>query len=71
MLTSLISLLQGNVKKPEIMMKRFIWNDKISTSSEQLEELQWDFHERCELKLKVTKNQGFTLSQNFSKSIKI
>ena len=52
-------------------MKRLIWNDKISTSSEQLDELQRDFQGRCELKLKVTKKQSFTLSQNFSKSIKI
>ena len=38
-----------------------ILNKKISISSEQLEELQWNFQERCDLVLKV-KKQGFTLS---------
>ena len=30
--------------------------------SEPLEEFQLTFHERCDLILKVTKNQGFTFS---------
>ena len=53
-------------------MKRLILNDKISISSEQLEELQLDFQERCKLKLKVTKKTRLhSLSQNFSKSLKV
>ena len=42
-----------------------ILNEKISISSEQLEELQWNFHERCDLILKVTKKQDFTLSLEY------
>ena len=58
-------------KKSEILMKRLTLNDKISISSEKLEQLPWDFQERCELKSKVTKKQGITLSQSLSKLIKI
>ena len=47
-------------------MKRLIWNNKISTSSEQLEELQWDCQERCELKLKVTKKNKASFSLKVS-----
>ena len=68
---NVIILSQGSVKKPKILMKRLIWNNKISIASQQLEEFQWDFLERCELKSKVTQKQGFNLSQNLSKSIKI
>ena len=39
-----------------------ILSEKISISSEQLEELQWNFQEKRDLVLKVTKMQGFTLS---------
>ena len=42
-----------------------ILNEKISISSEQLEELQWNFQERRDLVLKVTKKQGFTLSLEY------
>ena len=41
-------------------------NEKISISSEQLEELQWNFQERRDLILKVTKKQGFTLSLEYT-----
>ena len=43
-----------------------ILNEKISTSSEQLEELQWNFQERRYLILQVTKKQGFTLSLEYT-----
>ena len=43
-----------------------ILNEKISISSEQLEELQWNFQERRDLILKVTKKQGFTLSLEYT-----
>ena len=43
-----------------------ILNEKISTSSEQLEELKWNFQERRDLILKVTKKQGFTLSLEYT-----
>ena len=39
-----------------------ILSEKISISSEQVEELQWNFQEKRDLVLKVTKMQGFTLS---------
>ena len=41
-------------------------NEKISISSEQLEELQWNFQERRDLILQVTKKQGFTLSLEYT-----
>ena len=43
-----------------------ILNEKISISSEQLEELQWNFQERRDLILQVTKKQGFTLSLEYT-----
>ena len=36
-------------------MKVLILNETISESSEQLQELQWNFQKRCDLILKVTK----------------
>ena len=33
---------------------------------EQLEELQWNFQERCDLMFKVTKKQGFALSLEYT-----
>ena len=42
-------------------IEMLILSEKISISSEQLEELQWNFQEKRDLVLKVTKMQGFTL----------
>ena len=38
-------------------MKVLILNETISESSEQLQELQWNFQKRCDLILKVTKKK--------------
>ena len=47
----------------EKLMKILILNEKISISSQKVEKLQWNFNERCDLILKVTKKeQGFTFS---------
>ena len=43
-----------------------ILNEKISISSEQLGELQWNFQEKCDLILEVTKKQDFTLSLEYT-----
>ena len=44
------------------MMKILILNKKTSLPSEQFEEIYRNFQERCDLILKATKKQGFTLS---------
>ena len=64
MITSLISFYKevSGTRAIEVL----ILNEKISISSEQLEELQWNFQERRDLILKVTKKQGFTLSLEYT-----
>ena len=64
MLTSLVSLQQGNAKKETNEKSVKIVNierENIFISSELLNEFQCNFLESCGL-LKVTKKQGFTLS---------
>ena len=50
------------LKNDENHLKLLILTEKAFISSEPLEEFQLNFQERCNLILKVTKNQGFNLS---------
>ena len=50
------------LKNDENHLTLLILTEKAFISSEPLEEFQLNFQERCNLILKVTKNQGFNLS---------